>query len=99
MDSRLRSPNSQQITLLKLTKGRFRDECCSNAKLFIFPMFWLIPNTLIEECRKVAAFAPVFASHSYEKQRQFASSPWHETRCCHLPTSKSSWCRRLPTRP
>jgi two-component system NtrC family sensor kinase len=40
------SSNSSQTTLLKLTEARFRDECWPSARLFIFPMYWPIPNTL-----------------------------------------------------
>jgi hypothetical protein len=39
-------PNSSQPTLLKLKEARFRDGRWPNAKLFMFPMYWPIPNTL-----------------------------------------------------
>ena len=39
MDFRLHSLNSSQVTLLKLTEARLREEYCSNAKSFISPMF------------------------------------------------------------
>src|SRR5262245_10522719 len=68
----LSSSNSSQITLLKLTEVRFRDECCSNVKLFIFPMFWLTPNTPPANVSGVVDTAPFLAFHCCEKERQLA---------------------------
>src|SRR5262249_59598779 len=98
MDFHLSLPNSLQITLLKLTEVRPREEYCSNTKLFIFPIFWPIPNTLLGR-RQLATFVPFLASHCCEKECQLALSFWHETRSAHSPISKSSWSRPLPTKP
>jgi GAF domain-containing protein len=72
--SRLSLPNSQRVTLPKLTEERFPDGRCSTGKLFIFLMFWPTLNTLTGKARKLEAIAPFLASPSYEKERQLALS-------------------------
>ena len=60
--------SSSQIILLKLTEARLRDEHTSNAKLFMFLMFWSIPNTLMRREERLGAFAPFFLFHWFAKE-------------------------------
>jgi hypothetical protein len=62
-------PNSSQPTLLKLKEARFRDGRWPNAKLFMFPMYWPIPNTLTWR-RQLPAFVPYLVFQCCAKECQ-----------------------------
>jgi hypothetical protein len=67
-------PNSSQTTLLKLKEARFRDGYWPNAKLFMFPMYWPIPNTLTWR-RQLPAFVPYLVFQCCAKMRTLGYQP------------------------